>query len=70
MIETFEEMLGKKAIIDQRPFNRSYMRHTWADISKAKDLLDWEPQVDFESGMRQTVDWYLENRDWLARLSF
>lgn len=70
MIETFERMLGKKAVIDQRPFNKSDMMHTWADISKAKELFDWEPQVDFETGMRQTVDWYLENRDWLVKLDF
>jgi nucleoside-diphosphate-sugar epimerase len=28
------------------------------DITKAKELLDWEPQVSFEEGLRKTVDWF------------
>ncbi len=38
-------------------------RHT-CDNSKAKDLLDWEPRVDFEAGLRGVVEWYRENREW------
>ncbi len=34
------------------------------DASKIKNDLGWEPQESFESGMRSTVEWYLENRDW------
>ncbi|MBU1165005.1 SDR family oxidoreductase [Patescibacteria group bacterium] len=31
---------------------------TLADISKAKDLLDWKPQVDFSEGMKKTIEWF------------
>ena len=31
-----------------------------SDISRARDELDWEPQVDFETGMRRFVDWYTD----------
>ena len=65
MISTFEDILGKKAVIDQHPFNKSDMMHTWANIDKAKRLLDWEPQIAFEEGMQSTVDWYKNNKDWL-----
>jgi dTDP-glucose 4,6-dehydratase len=34
------------------------------DASKIRDELGWEPSVTFESGIEQTVDWYLNNRDW------
>ena len=34
------------------------------DASKIKNDLGWEPRESFESGMRSTVEWYLENRDW------
>ena len=34
------------------------VRHSLADIAKAKQLLDYEPEVDFEEGLRRTVDWY------------
>jgi len=68
MIETFESLLGKKAIIDHQPFNKSDMMHTWADIDKADRLLGWKPEVGFEEGMKKTVDWYLENKEWASKI--
>ncbi len=35
------------------------------DSSKLQEELGWEPSVDFEQGLRKTVDWYLENQQWL-----
>jgi nucleoside-diphosphate-sugar epimerase len=34
------------------------VRHSLADISKAKRLLGYEPAVDLEEGLRRTVEWY------------
>lgn len=34
------------------------VKHSMADISKAKTLLDYEPVVDFETGLKPTVEWY------------
>jgi UDP-glucuronate 4-epimerase len=69
LIEMFETHLGKKAVIDQRPFFKADMLHTWADISKAKALLGWEPQVSIEDGTRQLVDWYLAEREWVSKIT-
>jgi dTDP-glucose 4,6-dehydratase len=38
------------------------------DASKAKRDLGWSPQESFESGLRRTVRWYLENDWWTARI--
>lgn len=70
MIEAFESRLGKKAIIDEQPFIKADMLHTWAEISKAKQLLDWEPQVSFEDGIQRLVDWYLAEKEWVSQLAF
>jgi len=35
------------------------------DASKAKRELDWEPSVDFETGLKETIEWYLDNEKWL-----
>jgi len=35
------------------------------DASKAKRELGWEPKMDFETGLKETVDWYIDNKDWL-----
>ena len=39
------------------------------DVSKAKRELGWEPQHDFESGLRKTIEWYLENPGWVERIT-
>jgi len=40
---------------------------TWADIEKSKEKLDWRPTVSIEDGVKNTVDWYLKNREFLNR---
>ena len=69
IIEKIEDLLGKKAKIEHKPFNKADMKETWADIEKAKKLLDWEPKVDVDEGLKRTVEWYLENKDWIKDIS-
>ncbi|MGB5916596.1 MAG: dTDP-glucose 4,6-dehydratase [Phormidesmis sp.] len=38
------------------------------DISKIQQDLGWSPAYNFEKGLRQTVEWYLTNRDWWQAL--
>jgi dTDP-glucose 4,6-dehydratase len=38
------------------------------DSSKARKELGWAPKVAFEDGLHDTVDWYRENQDWIARV--
>lgn len=38
------------------------------DTTKIKNELGWEPEYDFETALRQTVDWYLNNRSWWERV--
>lgn len=37
------------------------------DYAKAKTELGWEPEVDFDTGLKQMVEWYLANWDWVER---
>ena len=39
------------------------------DGTKVKNDLDWEPSIQFEEGLSKTVDWYLENEDWLSAIT-
>jgi dTDP-glucose 4,6-dehydratase len=39
------------------------------DTSKIGRELGWQPEQDFESGLKHTVHWYLDNPDWIARAS-
>ncbi|MDQ0244808.1 dTDP-glucose 4,6-dehydratase [Bacillus fengqiuensis] len=38
------------------------------DATKIREDLGWEPQYKFEQGLHQTIDWYLENREWWERI--
>jgi nucleoside-diphosphate-sugar epimerase len=68
VIHTLEDLLGKKAAIDRKPFHKADMMTTWADISKARRILGWSPEVEIEEGLHRTVQWYRENREWLRRI--
>ncbi|MBP9732379.1 MAG: dTDP-glucose 4,6-dehydratase [Candidatus Magasanikbacteria bacterium] len=37
------------------------------DFTKAKKELEWEPQITFEQGLKEMVEWYLANTEWLSR---
>ena len=68
IISRLEELLCKKAKIDHKPFHVADLMETWADISKAKNLLGWEPQVSLEEGLKKSVQWYMDNRQWLKEV--
>ncbi len=69
IIEKIENLLGKKANIEYLPFHKADMKETWADIEKAGELLNWKPEIDIDEGLKRTVQWYIENKDWLKDVS-
>lgn len=59
-----DAMGGDKGLIEytgDRP--GQVVRHT-GDAAKIKRVLGWEPEIDWDTGLRQTIDWYLDNREW------
>lgn len=58
MIELVEQATGKtieKTFVEMQPGD---VRRTWADISRAKTVLNWEPRVNLDEGIPQFVEWY------------
>lgn len=39
------------------------------DASKLENELGWKPSIQFEEGLEKTVDWYLENQEWVAEVT-
>jgi UDP-glucuronate 4-epimerase len=62
LIELIETALGKKAIIDRQPAQPGDVPRTYADISKARTLLGYQPRVKIEEGIPKFVDWFRQNR--------
>jgi UDP-glucuronate 4-epimerase len=63
IIALIETALGKKAVIDHRPDRPEDLPVTYADLSKARRLLNYRPQVAIEAGIQEFCDWY---RQWHA----
>lgn len=68
LISLVEEELGRKADIERNERHPADVDATWADIGKARKLLDWEPEVDLREGVRRTARWYEENRGWAREI--
>jgi UDP-glucuronate 4-epimerase len=68
MIALVEELTGCPAKIEYRPGHPADVPTTWADISKARRLLQWEPQTDFRTGFQNLVAWYEANRSWASQI--
>ncbi len=68
VINLIEENLKKKANIKWLPMHPADVKATWADIEKSKNNLNWKPTVSIEAGVKKTVGWYLENREFLNKI--
>ena len=56
--ETINRLTGNKAGIVYRPLPEDDPKVRRPDISRAKSLLQWEPKVDLNMGLKQTIDWF------------
>jgi len=57
---------SQKIFVTDRP---GHDRRYAIDCTKIRDELGWTPREDFASGLRKTVNWYLENRNWCDEIT-
>ena len=65
LVKTIEKCLGKKAVLNQLPLQQGDVKITYADISKAKAEIGYDPKYTFEEGVNKFVGWYLQSKDLL-----
>lgn len=61
MLSEIGRIVGREITPEFGPPRKGDVRHSLADITKARDLIGYEPVVGFEEGLERTVDWYREN---------
>jgi UDP-glucuronate 4-epimerase len=61
LIKAIEETCGKKAIINRQLEQPGDVRHTFADIHKAQQILNYNPQTDLKTGLEDFYDWFKTN---------
>lgn len=57
MVETIEEVLGKKAKLRKMPTQQGDVDRTFADVSKSKRVLGYNPTTNFKDGMEKFYQW-------------
>lgn len=62
LIELLEKNLGKKANIERYEIQPGDVPVTFADITKAKELLNYQPQTKIEDGIPKFTDWFIRQR--------
>jgi len=68
VIDLIEDALGKKAVMKFLPRHPADVFATWAHIEKSKERLNWYPKTTVEEGIKKTVEWYLENKEFINSL--
>lgn len=68
LVETIERHVGKSAQIVHEPAHPADVDRTMASIEKARRLLEWQPEVSLDEGIRRTVEWYEAERAWAKDL--
>lgn len=77
LVEYLCEIVAKKKDIPSSEFKKlikfvkdrpGHDRRYAINCDKIKNELGWKPSVDFETGLSLTVDWYLNNIDWLNKV--
>ncbi len=63
MIEIIAKTLNVEPKIKQLPMQLGDVDRTYADTSKAKQLIGYEPKTTFEEGIKKFVEWYKENKE-------
>ena len=62
-ISTIEKLLGKKSKIIQKEMPKEDVPITYANISKAKKDLGYDPKTDIKQGMEDFIEWFKKNND-------
>ena len=57
-IRTIEDAVGKKAVLKYEPMAKGDVLTTYADVSKARRMLGYEPKVSLKEGIGKFVEWY------------
>ena len=65
IVRILEKILKIDSEIEYCTKHDADVDYTWANIDKAKSLLNWTPKISLENGLEKTVDWYKKNQKWL-----
>jgi UDP-glucose 4-epimerase len=60
LAQTLGDLLGRTVEREYLPPRAGDVLHSWADVSKARQLIGYEPRVGLREGLERAADWFLE----------
>ncbi len=64
-VDLIERHLGKKAMKEYVPMQPAEIVKSWADLTKSRKLLGYNPKIKFEEGIARYCRWFKENWKWI-----
>ncbi len=64
VLQKLEAIIGRQAAVQEEPPAPGDVRATWADITRAREILRWQPSTTLEEGLSACVAWYRQERSW------
>ena len=64
LVQLIEDLTGKKANVQYGPPNLADMFMNQANVTKAREMLGWNPQVNLREGIGNLIEWYKAERGW------
>lgn len=62
------ELQKPESLITYLPDRKGHDRRYAVDSSEIRKELGWKPETEFKEGIRKTIRWYLDNREWWEAL--
>ena len=62
------KLMDSSLEVEHAPSAAGDARDTWADTTKAKELLGWRPEVSLEEGLKRFIDWYVPIADEIREI--
>lgn len=63
MVETIEQVLGKKAKLNKMPMQPGDVNRTCADINHSSEVLGYKPRISFRDGIERFIAWKLKHKE-------
>jgi UDP-glucose 4-epimerase len=60
LADTIGSLLGRPVERDDQPERTGDVRDSWADVTRSRDLLGWEPRIGLEEGLRLAAEFFLQ----------
>jgi UDP-N-acetylglucosamine/UDP-N-acetyl-alpha-D-glucosaminouronate 4-epimerase len=63
LLDEIKQLTGKRSVdAEYREFRRGDVRHSLADISRARECLDFSPRIGLREGLERTIEWWKQSR--------